>query len=208
MKTLRELLVLLLSTLLVAAPALAQDDVDIDEILEGGEDMPEGDFDMPEGDFDVPEEDEDVDEPAPPPKPKRKAKTKTKTKTKPADKPKPAPDDDDLFVDEDEPAERAAPITNPAPKERPAAPATTRRMLAPEAPIEAPRRPVGAIQEDSVHFPVEEPPETEGGDTVVWIATGVGATLGVAALVGLGVGGFFLMNPLPGPTGSITVTPR
>lgn len=213
MRGVRNLFAVVLSGLLVAGPGLAQDDdVDIDGILE---DMPEGDFEMPDGDFDAPEGDDDVDEPAK--KPKRKKPKRKKPKAKPAPEPEPevTPEEEDptagLFVDE--PAETTrkpapAPAPKPAPKPAPTTEAPRRRLLVDPGAGAGSRRPVGAVEEDTVDFPVEEPPETEGADTVVWVATGVGTAVGVAVLAGLGVGAVFLMNPLPGPTGSITVTPR
>lgn len=144
------------------------------------DDMPMGDADMPAGDFDLEAEDLPLDEPEPEPVPK------PVTKTKPATTPPEAP--------------KRQVAEEPS--------SSSRRMLLDddEEPAE-PARQVPVITEEHLTVGSEEPDESDG-DTFVWVITGVGTAVGVAALAGLGVGGFLLLGNLGAPTGSVTVTPH
>lgn len=195
MTTCRRALAVLLAGLLVAGPGLAQDeDIDIDEILDAKDDMPEGDFDMPDGDFDIrddePAKEEEPEEEEPPP-PK---------KQEPPPKKESPPAKEDFFVDN---LPKKEPLQRP---QRPVAEPKPRPRLEPQGP--EPTRPVGAVRNETMVIPPDEPEEAEGGDSIVWVATGVGTGVGVLALVALGVGGYFLLNAPAGPTGTLTVNPR
>ena len=208
MKAMQAGLAMFLSALLCAGPGLAQSD------------MPDGDFDMPDGDFEEPADDaEDIDADA------------AGGGAGADDDTAPGSDDDNDLTDGDEadpvddilddvepdptplqggePAGGTRVIVPPSGGEDAASSPPRRRMIDGEGSSDVVRTPVGAVDQDAVLVPPDEPPAgPHGSDSVVWIATGVGTAVGVAILAGLGVGGFYLLNPPPPPSGSITITPR
>lgn len=201
--TARSLSAALLAASLATTPAFAwtappgatpvqRDDVDVDDLFVDGDDdedfedddMPAGDADMPMGDYDL-----EHGVPAPPP---------PKPKPTPPPKPKPAP----VEPVREPPPPRPAPVD--ADSNRP------RRMLldgdsSPRS--AAPRTPVTETEEVA-RFDTEEPSESTSDGVVVWTVAGVGAALGVAILVGAGIGAYAFFGGFSGPTGTVTVTPH
>lgn len=178
MNALQRPLALLLSCALVAGPALAQGELD----------LPDGDFEFPEGDFSDPAVDEAAEEDAVPP-------DQTDVEPPPRGIP-PASEPEEPAADDPGVGES---LSLPA-SEEPAGP----QGYAPR-----PRTPTGGrVEERLVAVPPAQPPAGEDNQTLTWVLTGVGTTLGIAALAGLGVGGALLLVPNLGPQGSITVTPR
>lgn len=196
--TTKSLCAALLAASLAASPTFAwtgpkgatpvqHDDVDLDDLFvdEDGDDfddMPDGDGDMPMGDYDL---EHGVPEPEPEPEP-------------PPRRTPPPP---------------VEPVREPPPERRlpPSRGSDTpRRMLLdgdPPPRSGGPRVPLTETEEIGT-IDTEEPEEGAGNSVVMWTVAGVGAAVGVAALVGAGFGAYVLFGGLGGPTGTVTVTPH
>lgn len=145
------------------------------------DELPPGDGDMPMGDYDLEHGGAPAVEPAPEPKPSRAVVSEPE--------PEPAP-------------VTSTPVRKPAPST-----ATGGRTLIADDPSSEPGRAVVSDEEVSRVGSIE--PEDSESDGVVWAITGVGAVAGALAVVGLGVGGYFLLGGLGGgATGSVTVSPH
>lgn len=183
------LLSVLLSSTLVAAPVVAQDDFA----------LPEGDFELPEGDFEEfdaePEEKAAADkEPAAP----KEAAPEKPPVAEPEPSPPAEPEADEV-AEEDEAAEEKNNASESATEPETApTPAPSRPLLE--------RTPLTATE--TVELETELPPESDEDGAMFLITTGIGTALGVAVLAGLGVGGAILFGDELGPKGSVTVTPR